>query len=101
MNTFTTITITKELNDIKSVELLSWGRSRKDVFVNNKKVSNGNRKDALIALQGDVKTTTVTKVYANNAEATLLSEDIKVENDSYMNLVKEAIAGYRKRNYKY
>lgn len=100
METRITTTITKETGNIKSVQLLSFGTSRTDVFVNGKKVSNKARKEALISLEGDdVKTTTSVKTY--DMDFNLLSEDIKVEDNSYMKLVKEAIRKYRNINYKY
>ena len=92
----TTTTITKEVKNIKSVNLKNDGRSRMDVFVDNKKVSNNDRKEALIALEGnDVKTTTVVKTY--DLDWNLLNEDIKVEHSDYMNLVHKAIQGYINR----
>ncbi len=95
-----TVTITKEVNDIKSVELKNDGRSRMDVFVGSKKVKNQDRKSALHILQGDdVKTTTITKTY--DFDWNLLNEEIKVDNDKYMDLVKKAIQGYRESNYLY
>ena len=100
MTTRTTITITKEVKNIKSVNLKNDGRSRMDVFVDNKKVSNDARKQALIALEGDdVKITTSTKTY--DLDFNLLNDEVTVENDEYMNLVKQAIQGYRNSNYKY
>ncbi len=96
-----TVTVTKEVGSTKSVELRSSGTSRVDVFVDNKKVRNQERKTALQALKADnVKTTTSTKTY-DIKTWDLLSDDVKVEGDSYMDLVHEAIKGYRKRNYKY
>ena len=96
----TTTTITKEIGSIKSVVLLSFGTTRTDVFVNGKKVSKEARKEALVSLQGDdVKTTTIIKTY--DLDWNLLSEDVKVEDSSYMKLFKQAIQGYRKSNYKY
>lgn len=95
----TTVTITKEANNIKSVELLYSGTSRMDVYVNRKKVSNNERKEALESLKGSVKTTTITKNY--DMDWNLLNEEIKTENDDYMDLVKKAIQGYRARKYKY
>ena len=100
MITRTTTTITKEVKNIKSVNLKNDGRSRMDVFVDNKKVSNDARKQALIALEGDdVKITTSTKTY--DVDYNLLNDEVTVENDEYMNLVKQAIQGYRNSNYKY
>jgi len=92
----TTTTITKEVKNIKSVNLKNDGRSRIDVFVDNKKVSNNARKEAIIALEGnDVKTTTSVKTY--DLDWNLLNEDIKVEQSEYMNLVRQAIKGYINR----
>ena len=92
----TTTTITKEVKNIKSVNLKNDGRSRMDVFVDNKKVSNNDRKEALISLEGnDVKTTTVVKTY--DLDWNLLNEDIKVEQSDYMSLVHKAIQGYINR----
>jgi len=100
MKTRETVTITKQLRNIKSVELKNDGRSRMDVYVNDKKVSNKNRKEALLSLESDyTKITTSVKTY--DLDWNLLNEDIKVEDSSYMNLVKEAIKGYRNSNYKY
>lgn len=100
MKTRITTTITKELKNIKSVQILSFGTSRMDVYVGKRKVSKQERKAALHKLQGeDVKTTTNTKTY--DMDWNLLNEDIKVEDGSYMKLVKEAIRGYRNSNYKY
>jgi len=94
--TMTTTTITKETRNIKSVQLLSFGTSRTDVFVDSKKVSNNARKEAIIALEGnDVKTTTSVKTY--DLDWNLLNEDIKVEQSEYMNLVRQAIQGYINR----
>lgn len=103
----TTTTITKEVKNIKSVNLKNDGRSRMDVFVDNKKVSNNARKEAIIALEGnDVKTTTSVKTY--DSDWNLLNEDIKieleneisdylVEQSEYMKLVRQAIQGYINR----
>ena len=92
----TTTTITKEVKNIKSVNLKNDGRSRMDVFVDNKKVSNNARKEAIIALEGnDVKTTTSVKTY--DLDWNLLNEDIKVEQSEYMKLVRQAIQGYINR----
>jgi hypothetical protein len=100
MKTRTTTRITKELKNIKSCEDIYCGTSRKDVFVGKKKVTKGVRKAALHKLQGDdVKTTTSIKTY--DMDWNLIKEDIKVEDGSYMKLVKEAIKGYRNSNYKY
>jgi len=95
MKTRETITITKEKGNIKSVELRNDGRSRMDVFINGKKVSKNNRKVALHKLEGDVKTTTITKTY--DLEWNLLNEDVKVNESEYMKLVHKAIKGYINR----
>lgn len=100
MKTRTTTIIIKEVKNIKSWELLSNGTSRKDVFVGKKKVTKQERKEALAILEGsDVKTTTSVKTF--DMDWKLINEDIKVEDGSYMKLVKEAIRGYRNINYKY
>ena len=99
-NVMTTTTITKEVKNIKSVQLLSFGTSRVDVYVDSKKISKNARKEALATLKGDdVKTTTVVKTY--DSDWNLLNEDINVKDSSYMDLVKQAIQGYRNRDYKY
>ncbi len=72
-----TVTITKQVNNTKSVELLSFGTSRMDVFVGKKKVRGQERKAALHTLQGEgVTTTTNTKTY--DLDWNLLNKDIKV-----------------------
>ena len=95
MKTRETVTITKEVGNTKSVELRNDGRSRIDVFVNGKKVSNNERKAALNKLEGDIKTTTITKTY--DLEWNLLNEDVKVNESEYMKLVNKAIQGYINR----
>lgn len=77
MRTRETVTITKEVGSIKSVELRNDGRSRMDVFVGKKKVRSQERKAALHTLQGEgVTITTNTKTY--DLDWNLLNEDIKV-----------------------
>lgn len=76
MKTRETVTITKEINDTKSVELRNDGRSRMDVFVGKKKVTSQERKAALHRLQQQgVTTTTSTKTY--DLDWNLLNEDIQ------------------------